>query len=165
MIRVRLTYNDEVVAHETGFLRAKEIASTANHSSRYDRDLNYHEYIAQLAEAVGSEIAVAKYFDLTDFKPTHSTFKTTADVGERLEVKWTKWRDGHLVVHSSDRDSDIAVLVVGRSPEYYLAGWLPVANAKVNRFWRHSEQNWWVTQSNLRPMEDFKRSIHNATAI
>ncbi len=165
MIRVRLTYNDEVVAHETGFLRAKEIASTANHSSRYDRDLNYHEYIAQLAEAVGSEIAVAKYFDLTDFKPTHSTFKTTADVGERLEVKWTKWRDGHLVVHSSDRDSDIAVLVVGRSPEYYLAGWLPVANAKVNRFWRHSEQNWWVTQSNLRPMEDFIRSIHYATAF
>ena len=154
-----------MVAHETGFLRAKEIASTANHSSRYDRDLNYHEYIAQLAEAVGSEIAVAKYFDLTDFKPTHSTFKTTADVGERLEVKWTKWRDGHLVVHSSDRDSDIAVLVVGRSPEYYLAGWLPVANAKVNRFWRHSEQNWWVTQSNLRPMEDFIRSIHYATAF
>ena len=165
MIRVRLTYNDEVVAHETGFLRAKEIASTANHSSRYDRDLNYHEYIAQLAEAVGSELAVAKYFDLTDFTPTHSTFKTTADVGERLEVKWTKWRDGHLVVHSSDRDSDIAVLVVGRSPEYYLAGWLPVANAKVNRFWRHSEQNWWVTQSNLRPMEDFIRSIHYATAF
>ena len=154
-----------MVAHETGFLRAKEIASTANHSSRYDRDLNYHEYIAQLAEAVGSELAVAKYFDLTDFTPTHSTFKTTADVGERLEVKWTKWRDGHLVVHSSDRDSDIAVLVVGRSPEYYLAGWLPVANAKVNRFWRHSEQNWWVTQSNLRPMEDFIRSIHYATAF
>ena len=165
MIRVRLTYSDEVVAHETGFLRAKEIASTANHSSRYDRDLNYHEYIAQLAEAVGSELAVAKYFQLTDFKPTHSTFKSSADVGQRLEVKWTKWKDGHLVVHSSDRDSDIAVLVVGRSPEYYLAGWIPVQSAKIKRFYRESERNWWVTQSNLRPMEDFIRSIHYATAF
>ena len=165
MIRVRLTYADEVLSHETGFLRAKEIASTAEHSSRYDRDLNYHEYIGQLSEAVGSEIAVAKYFNLADFKPTHSTFKQAADIGQRIEVKWTKWKDGHLVVHQSDRDSDIAVLVVGRSPEYFLAGWIPVNAAKIKRFWRHSEQNWWISQSNLRPMEDFIRSIHYATAF
>ena len=165
MIRVRLNYADEVVAHETGFLRAKEIASTADHSSRFDRDLNYHEYIAQLSEAVGSEIAVAKYFELTDFTPTHSTFKAAADVGNNIEVKWTKWRDGHLVVHNSDRDTDIAVLVVGRSPEYFLAGWITVNAAKIKRFWRHSEQNWWVTQSNLRPMEDFIRSGFYATAF
>jgi len=165
LIRVRLNYADEVVAHETGFLRAKEIASTADHSSRFDRDLNYHEYIAQLSEAVGSEIAVAKYFELTDFKPTHSTFKAAADVGNNIEVKWTKWRDGHLVVHNSDRDTDIAVLVVGRSPEYFLAGWIPVNAAKIKRFWRHSEQNWWVTQSNLRPMEDFIRSGFYAIAF
>ena len=154
-----------MVAHGTGFIRAKEIASTADHSSRFDRDLNYHEYIAQLSEAVGSEIAVAKYFELTDFKPTHSTFKAAADVGNNIEVKWTKWRDGHLVVHNSDRDTDIAVLVVGRSPEYFLAGWIPVNAAKIKRFWRHSEQNWWVTQSNLRPMEDFIRSGFYATAF
>ena len=73
MIRVTLTHSEEITAHEIGFLRAKELGSTANHASRYDRHLNYHEYIAQLSEAVGSEMATAKYFDITDFKPTHGT--------------------------------------------------------------------------------------------
>ena len=158
MIKVKLSYEDEVTAHEVGFLRAKELASVANHPSRYDKGLNYHEYITQLAESVGSEIAVAKYFDLTEFKPTHGTFKTQADVGSRLEVKWTRWKDGHLIIHQSDRIDDIAVLVTDRSPVYYLMGWIPIKQAKTSRTYRRSEKNWWINQADLRPMEDFLRS-------
>ena len=86
MIAVKLTHAEEVTAHEIGFLRARELASVANHPTRFDRDLNYHEYIGQLSEAVGAETAVAKYFDLTDFKPSHATFKNAADVGRGIEV-------------------------------------------------------------------------------
>jgi len=164
MIEVRLSYEDEVTAHEVGFLRAKELASTANHASRYDKGLNYHEYIAQLSEAVGSEIAVAKYFDLTDFAPTHGTFKRQADVGSRIEIKHTRWRDGHLILHKSDRIEDIAILVTDRSPKYLLVGWIPIAVARTDRTYRKSERNWWVNQADLRPMEDFLRSDY-ATAL
>lgn len=164
MIKVRLSYDDELTAHEVGFLRAKELASTANHPSRYDRDLNYHEYISQLSEAVGSEIAVAKYFDLTDFKPTHGTFKREADVGAGLEIKWTRWRDGHLIIHQSDRMQDIAILVTDRSPIYYLKGWIPISEAKTSRTYKRSEKNWWINQADLRPMENFLRSNY-ATAL
>ena len=162
MIAVKLNYNEEVAAHEVGFLRAKELASVANHPSRYDRGLNYHEYITQLSEAVGSEMAVAKYFNLTDFKPSHGTFKNSADVGKRLEIKWTRWKDGHMIIHHSDRIDDIAILVTNRSPAYYLIGWIPVKEAKVNRSWKESEKNWWVNQGDLRPMEDFLRSEYAA---
>lgn len=158
VIRVSLTHAEEVTAHEIGFLRAKELGSVADHASRYDKHLNYHEYIGQLAEAVGSEIAVSKYFAITNFSPTHSTFKTEADVGSRIEVKWTKYADGHLVVHQSDRASDIAVLVCGRSPNYILAGWIPVAAARFKRYYHPRDKNWWVTQRDLRPMENFLES-------
>ena len=158
VIRVSLTHAEEVTAHEIGFLRAKELGSVADHASRYDRQLNYHEYIGQLSEAVGSEIATAKYFALTDFSPTHSTFKTEADVGSRIEVKWTKYADGHLVIHKSDRPTDIAVLVCGRSPNYILAGWMPIAAARFKRYWNPRDQNWWIGQNDLRPMENFLES-------
>lgn len=164
-IRVRLTLDEEVTAHRVGFERATAIRGTANHSSRYDRGLNYHEYIAQLSESVGSEMAVAKYFQITDFAPTVNTFKTQADVGSRLEIKHTKWMDGHLVVHHSDRIDDIAVLVVGRSPEYWLAGWIPVADAKHKRFFVESEKNWWISQRDLRPMTDFLRSKYARASL
>jgi hypothetical protein len=54
-----------------------------------------------------------------------------ADVGKGLEVRWTSYIGGNLIVYPNDRDHDIAVLVVGKSPEYFIAGWLPVMSAKV----------------------------------
>lgn len=165
VIRVRLSYAEEVEAHQIGFQRATDLSSTANHSSRKDTALNYHEYIGQLSEAVGSEMCVAKYFNLTDFKPSVNTFKTVADIGSRVEIKWTRYASGHLVIHQSDRIEDIAVLVIGRSPEYYLAGWIPIKDAQAKRYWRSSEQNWWITQTDLHPMDNFLRSSHATTAI
>jgi hypothetical protein len=164
-IRVTLNYEEETLAHHAGFARAQGIRGKADHATRKDTTLNFHQYVGQLAEAVGSEMCVAKYFGLTDFKPTINTFKREADVGARLEVKHTLWRDGHLIVHQSDRADDIAVLVVGRSPEYYLVGWIPVIDAKVKRFYVESEKNWWVRQHDLRPMTDFLRSKYARTSF
>jgi hypothetical protein len=75
-------------------------------------------------------MVVARYLGIADFEPTLNTFKNSADVGSRIEVKHTSWRDGHLIVKPSDRDSDLAVLVVGESPNYTIIGWLPVSMAK-----------------------------------
>ena len=161
VIRVSLNHEEEVMAHKVGFERATALDSTANHNSRKDKHLNYHDYITQLSEAVGSEIAVAKFLAISDFEPTINTFKREADVGSRIEVKWTKWQDGHMIIHQSDRNTDIAILVVGKSPEYYLVGWIPVAQAKVQQHWVSSERNWWIGQRNLRPMESFVGSIYD----
>lgn len=158
MIKVVLNHGEEIQAHEVGFKRAVSIDALPDHESRRDRLINFHEFIGQLAESVGAEMAVAKYFALTDFEPTLDTFKTVADVGHAIEVKWTKWVDGHLVVHQSDRIDDVAVLVVGKSPKYELAGWIPVKWAKQRRYYRAKDKNWWIGQADLMPMEDFLRS-------
>ena len=163
VIRVTLTYEEEVTAHRTGFERATELKSTANHSSRGNKALNYHEYIAELSEAVGGEMAVAKFFGIEHFKPTVNTFKTQADIRSRIEVKWTKWMDGHMVLRHSDRNHDIAILVVGKSPELFLVGWTPVVHGKVQRNWVAGMSAWWINQEHLRPMGDFLGSDY-ATA-
>lgn len=165
IIRVSLNHEEEVLAHTIGFERATSLDSTANHNSRKNKHLNYHDYITQLSEAVGSEISVAKFLGLSDWKPTINTFKSKADVASNIEVKWTKWQEGHMVIHPSDRNTDIAILVVGKSPEYYLVGWIPVAQAKVSQFWVSSEQNWWVGQRHLRPMETFVGSIYASASL
>jgi hypothetical protein len=165
IIRVTLNYEEELEAHRVGFARASELGSTANHSSRDDKNLNYHEYIGQLAEAVGSEISVAKYFDITDFKPTVNTFKYQADIGSKIEVKWTKWKDGHLIIRQSDRSEDIAVLVVGKSPEYFLVGWIPIKHAKAIQNWSAANSNWWIKQADLNPMGLFLKSAYADTSL
>ena len=164
IVRVTLTYQEEEDAHTLGFKRATEQKSVANYSTRKNKGLNYHEYIAELAESVGSEIATAKFFGLEDFRPTVNTFKNQADVGSNIEVKWTKWREGHLVIGQSDRNGDIAILVTGKTPEYFLVGWIPISHAKVRQHWSASNSNWWVNQEHLRPMQDFLGSDYaNAT--
>jgi ubiquinone/menaquinone biosynthesis methyltransferase len=58
-------------------------------------------------------------FGLRNFAPTLNTFKNEADVDlphARLEVKYTKYTNGSLIINKTDRDQDVAVLVTGKSP-------------------------------------------------
>jgi hypothetical protein len=58
----------------------------------------------------------------------------------------------------------VAVLVVGKSPDYYIAGWIPVSAAKKNKFKNTGQDSWWITQQHLNPIEDLARSSY-ASAI
>ena len=110
------------------------------------------------SSSIAAEIAVAKSLGIMNFKPTANTFKSMADVAENIEVKWTAWLDGHLVITPKDRDNDIAVLVVGDCPKFRVIGWIPIVVAKKPRF-KHSKMDaWWVSQINLQPIETLKRS-------
>ena len=100
---------------------------------RYNSKLNNHEQVSEYAESLGAEMIVARYFGL-DYDINLSNGKRGADVGQGLEVRWTSYVGGNLIVYPNDRDTDIAVLVVGKSPVYHIAGWLPVAFARRKRF-------------------------------
>jgi len=54
----------------------------------------------------------------------------------------------------------VAILVTGKSPEYFIVGWLPVAFAKRKRFKNPRQESWWVDQPNINPIETFMRSKH-----
>ena len=131
---------------------------------RYNSKLNNHEQVSEYAESLGAEMIVARYFGL-DYDINLSNGKRGADVGQGLEVRWTSYVGGNLIVYPNDRDTDIAVLVVGKSPVYHIAGWLPVAFARRKRFKNPRQDSWWVNQANLNPIDTLIRSEYATAAI
>ena len=157
MILVRLSREDEIAAHKAGLERESRYGSNPKFNGNKG---NFHNAVVIHSEAVGAEMAVARYFGIEDFVPTVNTFKNEPDIdlnGLGLEVKQTSHKAGHLIVTDDDRDTDIAVLVVGESPSYYVVGWIPVGVAKRPRF-QSSQGGYWISQINLQPIETLKRS-------
>jgi hypothetical protein len=131
---------------------------------RYNSKLNNHEAVTEYSESLGAEMIVARYFGL-DYDINDSKGKRRADVGQGLEVRWTSYVGGSLIVYPNDRETDIAVLVVGKSPIYYIVGWLPVAFARRKRFKNPRQDSWWVDQGNLNPIDTLIRSEYATAAI
>lgn len=164
-MKIKPTIEDKVLAHTVALERIAEIGGHPDHDSRYDKRLGFHDYVAQVAESIVAEILVARYLGYVDFDPRSSRFKQTADVGSNIEVRWTRYDTGSLIVYENDRVTDVAVLVTGRSPNYNLAGWIPVAIAKKPRYRSSSQPTWWVTQQNLQPIETLKGSNYGTASL
>jgi len=165
LIKVTLERAEEIQAHQIGFKRAQYNYWNADSPKRFDKDLNFHDFITQQAESISSEMAVAKFLKDDSFNPDNENFKQEADVGSNIEVKWTRWIDGHLIIYPYDREEDIAVLVVGKSPIYYLAGWIPIKQAKQPQNYVKAQNTYWVTQRRLNPMKDLAGSIYGHASL
>ena len=147
MITMHMSSADEWAIHK----RASDVVFATEGNLgvvQYYNKLNNFERVVEYAESIAAELCVARYFGL-DFNIEESKGKRHADVGKGIEVKWTSYFGGNLIVYPNDRESDIAVLVVGKSPEYFIVGWLPVAFAKRKRFKNPRQDSWWVDQANL----------------
>jgi hypothetical protein len=156
MIMAKLQRDDEFVAASIAFRRAFESPAKVDRSIQ---KVNLHEGIARDAEAIGAEMVVANYFGIKNFEPTVGGFKLHADIGGNVEVKWTSYKEGHLLISERDRDSDIAILVTGKSPTYYIAGWIPVKSAKDAKR-RRKDGAYWINQDDLFPIGDLARSVY-----
>lgn len=75
------------------------------------------------------------------------------DVGVRTEVRWTKHHPGHLIIHDSDPDDRIAILVRKELPDIEVVGWTIVSTAKRKRYRNHpkarSPQDYWYPANEL----------------
>ena len=130
----------------------------ADHTTRFQKNLSWFEYVAQMAESMAAELVVAKALGY-DYQPGITWDKSKADVGEHIEVKWSANPTSNLWIQESDRDDrDIAVLVTGHSPKLHINGWIPVAIAKKPRYKNTSQNNWTVPQTNLQPIETLQWS-------
>ena len=136
---------------------------SADHPMRFQRNLSWFEYVAQMAESMAAEWLVAIRLGI-DYSPGITWDKSKADVGNNIEVKWSANPAGNLWIQDSDRhDRDIAVLVTGQQERMKIIGWIPVAIAKKPRYRNTSQNNWSVPQINLQPIETLQRSIHAHT--
>lgn len=164
-MKMKVSYEEMLKSLYKAIERIEAIGGRPDHSSRFDKSISFHEYVCQMAESICAEIVVARYFGNHDFEPSVNTFKNEADVGSRLEVKWTKYDSGALIIGETDRNSDIAVLVTGKSPYYEIKGWIPVSIAKEQRWKRRDQPTFWVEQYNLHPIENLRRSSHGEAAL
>jgi hypothetical protein len=163
MIKMKISEADEWAIHN----RAAQVVFSLDDLSRvqrYNSKLNNYERVTEYAESLGAEMVVARYFGL-DYDVNVSNGKRNADVGKGIECKWTSYINGSLIIYPNDRIDDVAVLVVGRSPEYYIVGWLPVKDAMQKHFKNTSQDSWWVNQDSLNPIGDLVRSSYAATHI
>jgi hypothetical protein len=116
IVQVILDRSQELQAAASGFARSTgDKANTPDHAGRYNRKINFHEFVAEHSEAAGAEIAVAQYMGIRNFIPTVDTFHDEPDIqvgNLGFEVKWTKYINGHLIIHKDyPRLTDVAILV------------------------------------------------------
>jgi len=145
--KITLTTDEEIQAAAAAFLCESKGVENYYFHDQTARG-NIHESIRRTAEA----LELDKY-------------KIRADIGNRIEIKHTKWLDGHLILRERDRVEDLAVLVVGESPTYYVKGWIPIRSAKTTRFKHDKDNSWWVSQHNLNSMENLKESNYGEIEI
>jgi hypothetical protein len=165
LAKVILDRSQEVTAHRVGLERTiVRNANTGDASNFGQVYKNWHELVWQEAEGASAETAVANYFGDYAFVPKIHNAHEEADVGENIEVKWTKHTNGHLILQNRGpgRPNDVAVLVTGWSPVYILLGWMPVHMAKVPKYKHPYQDNYWVPRSNLFEMQYLKRSNYGA---
>lgn len=164
MPKITVSEADEWAIHKRASDDVFARAYGLGESPTYNDKLNNHERVAEYAESIAAELCVARYFGL-DFDINLSKGKRIADVGKGIEVRWTSYSGGSLIVYPTDRESDVAVLVVGKSPEYHIAGWIPVSFARRARFKNPRQDSWWIDQASLNPIGNLAKSSYAATHL
>jgi hypothetical protein len=76
------------------------------------------------------------------------------DVGDHIEVRWTRHQDGYLPVYLRDQEKEdrIFFLVTGSLPLLKIVGWRPAVEAMAGAYWKkmpRGEFGWCVDQGNL----------------
>lgn len=83
-----------------------------------------------------------------------------ADVGP-FQVRTTKHSAGRLILHPKDDDEDVFFLVIDRSPEFKVMGWIEAASGKQEQFWSDPTGNdrhaYFVPQGALNPLAALRR--------
>jgi hypothetical protein len=96
-----------------------------------------------------AEMAVSKYRGIYWIGHRNSG----ADLTDGREVRATIYEDGHLLLHETDRDDRLFVLVVAKPPVYSIRGQILALNGKIDDYWRPARGEdaacWWVPQGVL----------------
>ena len=174
MIRINLTVEQQVTSAMAGLFRAVNYIPQWQEKSysfpakRQYGQQTFPEFVTRQTEAFGAEMAVAIYLNKPLPEWFNRNYKLKADVGSDIEVKWTPKEVSPLYIQSWDRDDDVAILVTGTSPTYYLVGWMPVAVAKQAKYknsQKAEQNNYIVTQINLQDMETLVRSKYGTALV
>jgi hypothetical protein len=114
----------------------------------------HYNCIGALGEAV-----LAKFLDVP-WDGAIGNFKAK-DVGDEYQVRSTLLPYGSLILHDSDKDDDISVLVLLHEiPGFVLAGWIHGHEGKDKKHWKdhgNSRPAYFIKQIHLNPMDTLPR--------
>jgi len=103
-----------------------------NTRHRWGYQQNEHSIDVEL-DAIGAEIAAGLSIGVT-WKDS-SVPDSDGDLGERIQVRHTKWGTGRLLVHPEDKDDHCFILVRGKFPTFSIVGWMGGGEAKQRQWW------------------------------
>lgn len=104
-----------------------------------------------------AEYVAAKALGLLPFNPAVDELDSEkGDIGPGLQVRSTKYLSGSLLIHDSDDDNHVFILVTGAYGRYTVCGWIYAREGKREEFRKtyKGRTAYWVGQDCLRPIED-----------
>jgi hypothetical protein len=106
-------------------------------------------------EGAAAEMAVAKTLGIYWEGVWREIDRSRGDVGG-YQVRSTLRRDGCLILHPSDDDLAMFVLVVGAAPKLRIAGQIRAVEGKQIEYWREGTGRpaFFVPQSKLTPLQE-----------
>lgn len=153
---VRLEWSEVWKACSVGCKRCVESIKNNLPNHAYKRDDDWSLDI----EGAFGELALAKFLGVT-WSEDVNTFKSKPDV-ENFEVRTTTYPTGSLIVRHRDSDDSVFVLVTSATPVYQIRGWISGKEAKQEKWLKNPGgrgAQYFVPQSNLHPMSDFRKTV------
>jgi hypothetical protein len=134
----------------------RRIKSMLDNRHDNDRDKGADKWQIDIEGAM-AELAAAKALGMY-WPATVDTFKGP-DIGDDIQVRWTKYNDGRLLYRNADSTDEYYVLVTGCAPGYEVRGWILGAHARRDE-WADNPggmgRAYFVPQSHLQPISDLR---------
>ncbi len=161
MIIVTLSEKDlrwaTAVGHER-FWNARRDNRKDQHGLSDDIGQGYTYHIS----GARGELAAARALDV-EWPARVDTFRKLPDIDPDIEVRATR-RGPSMLVRPKDKEFDAKfVLVLDRSPEFAVVGWLGAEVCRQDKWWKTPNNRpgaWFVPQSALHSIESLMQIMH-----
>lgn len=134
-----------------GFMRnwhSKRIGS--KHKSYKDPE-GIDDWSGHINAAI-AEAMVAKMLNKFWYRVSSNQYQYPGDVGD-VQVRWTKYTNGHLLVYDADNSAQRVYLVVGAYPTMRVAGSIMIGKAKKPEYFRQDAGYYWIPQDKLEALD------------
>ena len=129
---VKLTPHEQFLAHTVGHQRQLSALLHKRPEPYGAPDADPWE---NHAHAAGAEIAVARHLDRFWTPLAERPSELPGDIGNGIQVRYTKHERGRLILHERDRDEHWFVLVRGTFPEFSIVGGIQGRGGKRREWW------------------------------
>lgn len=134
--RIKLEWYEQVTAGVIGVLRRVESLrhGLTHNPPRPELEEKYGHLMARDIEAAGAEVAAARMIGRYWYAGVNQWDQ--CDVWPDVEVRWTEYKGGRLLLQKKDKPDSPYVLVVGKFPDYEIVGWIRGRDGQREDWWK-----------------------------